>query len=58
MSITSFRPKAAADASGQVEAIVAAAGEIVLGKTQVLRLAGTCLLAGGHLLLEDRPGVG
>ncbi len=58
VSITSFKPKAAADASGRVEAIVAAAGEIVLGKTQVLRLAVTCLLAGGHLLLEDLPGVG
>jgi MoxR-like ATPase len=58
VNITSFRPKAAADASGRVEAIVAAASEIVLGKTQVLRLAVTCLLAGGHLLLEDLPGVG
>ena len=58
MSITSFKPKAAADASGRVEAIVAAAGGIVLGKTDVLRLAVTCLLAGGHLLLEDLPGVG
>lgn len=58
MSITSFKPKAAADASGRVEAIVAAASEIVLGKTQALRLAVTCLLAGGHLLLEDLPGVG
>ena len=58
MNITSFRPKAAADASGRVEAIVAAASEFVLGKTQVLRLAVTCLLAGGHLLLEDLPGVG
>jgi len=58
VSITSFKPKAAADASGRVEAIVAAASEIVLGKTQALRLAVTCLLAGGHLLLEDLPGVG
>jgi len=58
VTITSFKPKAAADASGRIEAIVAAAGAIVLGKTQVLRLAVTCLLAGGHLLLEDLPGVG
>jgi MoxR-like ATPase len=58
VNITSFKPKAAADASDRVEAIIAAAGEIVLGKTQVLRLAVTCLLAGGHLLLEDLPGVG
>jgi MoxR-like ATPase len=58
VNITSFKPKAAADASDRIEAIIAAAGEIVLGKTQVLRLAVTCLLAGGHLLLEDLPGVG
>lgn len=58
MNITSFKPKAAADANQRIEAIVAAAGDIVLGKTEVLRLAVTCLLAGGHLLLEDLPGVG
>ncbi len=58
MSITSFKPKLAADASSRVAALVAAASDIVLGKTEVLRLAVTCLLAGGHLLLEDLPGVG
>ena len=58
VSITSFKPKAAADANLRIEAIVSAAADIVLGKTEVLRLAVTCLLAGGHLLLEDLPGVG
>ncbi len=58
MSITSFKPKLAADASSRVAALVDAASDIVLGKTEVLRLAVTCLLAGGHLLLEDLPGVG
>jgi MoxR-like ATPase len=33
-------------------------GEIILGKTQQLKLALTCLLARGHLLIEDLPGVG
>ncbi len=32
--------------------------QIIVGKTQALKLATTCLLAGGHLLLEDVPGVG
>ena len=32
--------------------------EIVLGKSQVLRLALSGLLARGHLLIEDVPGVG
>ncbi|MEJ2516078.1 MAG: AAA family ATPase [Gammaproteobacteria bacterium] len=31
---------------------------IILGKSRELRLAVTCLLAGGHLLIEDIPGVG
>jgi MoxR-like ATPase len=31
---------------------------IILGKTGAVRLALTCLLARGHLLIEDVPGVG
>src|SRR5882757_11280898 len=31
---------------------------IVLGKERQLRLAVACLLARGHLLIEDIPGVG
>lgn len=34
------------------------AGEIILGKEHQLRLALCCLLARGHLLIEDIPGVG
>ncbi|MDH3871584.1 MAG: MoxR family ATPase [Gammaproteobacteria bacterium] len=33
-------------------------GDIILGKEQQLRLALACLLARGHLLIEDLPGVG
>jgi MoxR-like ATPase len=32
--------------------------EVVLGKRHVIRLAFTCLLSEGHLLLEDFPGTG
>ena len=32
--------------------------EVLLGKQQQIRLAMACLLAGGHLLLEDLPGTG
>ena len=35
-----------------------AVGSIVLGKDTQLRLALACLLARGHLLIEDLPGVG
>jgi MoxR-like ATPase len=31
---------------------------IILGKTEAVRLAMACLLARGHLLIEDVPGVG
>jgi MoxR-like ATPase len=41
-----------------VEAIVANVGKAVLGKEHVIRLAVTCLLTEGHLLLEDYPGTG
>ncbi|WP_137935884.1 MoxR family ATPase [Chitinivorax sp. B] len=32
--------------------------QIILGKTYQIRLSVACLLAGGHLLIEDLPGVG
>lgn len=37
---------------------IEAAGAIILGKEHDLRLALTCLIARGHLLIEDIPGVG
>ncbi len=33
-------------------------GQVILGKTHQIRLALTCLLAKGHCLIEDQPGVG
>ena len=33
-------------------------GGVVLGKTNEIKLALSCLLARGHLLIEDVPGVG
>jgi MoxR-like ATPase len=38
--------------------VIETAGEILLGKRQVIKLAMACLLARGHLLIEDLPGVG
>ncbi|MCB1724461.1 MAG: AAA family ATPase [Chromatiaceae bacterium] len=34
------------------------AGRLIVGKPRELRLALCCVLAGGHLLIEDVPGVG
>jgi MoxR-like ATPase len=42
----------------QLHAAARQVGQVVIGKDQQVRLALTCLLAGGHLLLEDLPGVG
>ena len=42
----------------QIQHVLDAADGIVLGKRHVLRLALACLLARGHLLIEDVPGVG
>jgi MoxR-like ATPase len=39
-------------------AVLETAGQIILGKGRELRLAIACLLARGHLLIEDLPGVG
>ena len=38
--------------------VLAQANEVILGKEQQIRLAAACLLAGGHLLIEDLPGLG
>ena len=38
--------------------MIEAVGRVLLGKEHQVRLAFSCLLAGGHLLIEDRPGMG
>ena len=39
-------------------AVIAQVGGLILGKEQQVRLALACLLARGHLLIEDLPGMG
>jgi MoxR-like ATPase len=41
-----------------VDEVISRVATIILGKQHQLRLALTCLLARGHLLIEDVPGVG
>lgn len=57
-SITTLKNQPESDISAELEQIITEAGRIILGKDRVLRLALTCLLARGHLLIEDLPGVG
>lgn len=42
----------------KVNAVIADANQIILGKEPQIRLALVCLITGGHLLIEDIPGVG
>jgi MoxR-like ATPase len=40
------------------DAIIAKTSEVILGKEQQIKLALACILAKGHLLIEDLPGMG
>jgi MoxR-like ATPase len=44
--------------AADLDRLVGAVEEILLGKNRVIRLAFTALLSEGHLLLEDVPGTG
>jgi MoxR-like ATPase len=44
--------------STELDRAIAQIGQVILGKESVVRLALACLLARGHLLIEDLPGVG
>ena len=44
--------------SKHIDKVVGQVGGIILGKELQIRLALACLLARGHLLIEDIPGVG
>ena len=42
----------------RIQAVAAQVGAVVVGKQPKIKLALACLLARGHLLIEDLPGVG
>ncbi len=44
--------------SEQLDSVVNQVGKVILGKEHQIRLAIACILARGHLLIEDIPGVG
>lgn len=48
-------PSATAESVRSLDANIA---RVIRGKTEAIRLATICLLARGHLLIEDVPGVG
>lgn len=60
--MASFRPEPALDANvaqrAQLDRVIETLETIIVGKSHQLRLAVTCMLAEGHLLIQDLPGVG
>jgi MoxR-like ATPase len=59
MSAPSTNPAPAARANdGEIAAILAQLNRAILDKDAQIRLCLACLLARGHLLIEDIPGVG
>src|SRR2546428_3184150 len=46
------------NASEKIELLQSAVERVIRGKPEAVRLAIVTLLAGGHLLIEDVPGVG
>ena len=42
----------------RLDAAIAQVNEVLVGKNRAVRLAFACILGGGHLLVEDVPGVG
>src|SRR5690606_22371357 len=56
---TSLRPARAETAPvSLLDPVIRALDRIIVGKTMQLRLCVACLLARGHLLIDDLPGVG
>src|SRR5215510_6184795 len=52
------QPVTSANAAEQVERLQSAVETVIKGKPEAIRLAIVTLIAGGHLLVEDVPGVG
>ena len=57
-SVEQDRLVSAASPPRLLQLVIDAVNSKLLGKEQTVKLALSCILARGHLLLEDRPGVG
>ena len=55
---SALRPAVSADPVHSVQRVIRQSSQVILGKERQIRLALACLLARGHLLIEDLPGVG
>jgi len=52
------KPSSESDRIDRLNDAVSTVNQIIMGKEQQVKLAFSCLLARGHLLIEDLPGVG
>jgi MoxR-like ATPase len=57
-SMSAITPLRDENLQQHLHAAIAQVNKVLLGKARQVKLAFTCLIAGGHLLLEDVPGVG
>jgi MoxR-like ATPase len=55
---TELEPLMTSDSSSSLTAMRARLNGVILGKEDRIELVLACLLAGGHLLLDDLPGLG
>ncbi len=53
-----MRPMSTLQPSQAIEALIDNIETVIIGKTETVELAVVTLLAGGHMLIEDVPGVG
>ena len=44
--------------NGSITPVLNALEKAIIGKPEQIKLAVTCLLSNGHLLIEDLPGMG
>lgn len=54
----SLTPEAAMQAANRIALVTGNVGRVILGKDRVIRQVLAAMLADGHVLLEDVPGVG
>lgn len=57
-SVTNSPEKTLNEFCNEIDELLSIGSKVIVGKTEQLKLALCCLLAGGHLLIEDQPGVG
>jgi len=58
MNVTQFSQAGTEIVMQRLHDAMALANSMILGKERQVRLSFACLIAGGHLLLEDLPGTG